>query len=67
MQNKTIKQINVNVDIDPTIIEMSGQLVNPHDFDGISLLPYITEEHENLLKRGNSKFFDSNNFQIRLL
>ena len=32
---------------------MSGQSFNPYHFDGISLLPYITEEQENYLKTGN--------------
>ena len=35
MENKTVKEINVNIDIAPTMIEMSGQTINPDDFDGI--------------------------------
>ena len=52
MENKTVKEINVNIDIAPTMIEMSGQTVNPDDFDGISLLPFVMEENEDYLRRG---------------
>ena len=54
MKNKRIRDINVNIDIAPTIIEMSGQTVNPHDFDGMSLLPLVMEERENYSNNGNS-------------
>ena len=53
MENKTVKEINVNIDIAPTMIEMSGQTINPDDFDGISLLPFVMEENESYLRRGN--------------
>ena len=53
MKNKTVKEINVNIDIAPTMIEMSGQTVNPDDFDGISLLPFVMEKNEDYLRRGN--------------
>ena len=43
--NKTVKNVNVNIDIAPTIVEMSGGTVNEHQFDGISLLPFIAEEN----------------------
>ena len=64
IQNKTIKEISVNTDIAPTIIDMSGQSFNPYHFDGISLLPYITEEQENYLKSGNFETILSHEFQI---
>ena len=44
MANKTITDVNVNIDLAPTIVEMSGQTVNPHSFDGISFLPFIQEK-----------------------
>ena len=53
MQNQRIKDINVNIDIAPTIIEMSGQTVNPHNFDGMSLLPLVMEERESYLNKGS--------------
>ena len=54
MENKTVKQINVNVDIAPTMIEISGQTINPDDFDGISLLSFImNKEQDDDIKRGN--------------
>ena len=55
MKNKTVKEINVNVDIAPTMIEMSGQKLNPDKYDGISLLPFVMDEYENRMNRG--KFF----------
>ena len=66
IQNKTIKEINVNIDITPTIIDMSGQSFNPYRFDGISLLPYITEEQENYLRTGNFEIILLQEFHIRL-
>ena len=66
IRNKTIKGINVNIDIAPTIIDMSGQSFNPYHFDGISLLPYITEEQENYLKTGNFEIILLQEFHIRL-
>ena len=59
MENKTVKEINVNIDIAPTMIEMSGQTINPDDFDGISLLPFVMEENESYLRRGNLSKFQS--------
>ena len=54
MENKTVKQINVNIDIAPTIIEISGRTINPDYFDGISLLRFIkNKEQDANLKRGN--------------
>ena len=53
MENKTVKEINVNIDIAPTMIEMSGQTINPDDFDGISLLPFVMQENESYLRKGN--------------
>ena len=44
MVNKTITDVNVNIDLAPTIVDMSGQEVEPHAFDGISFLPFIQEE-----------------------
>jgi len=51
MENKTVKDINVNIDIAPTMIEMSGQTINPDDYDGISLLPFVMKENESYLKK----------------
>ena len=53
MKNKTVKEINVNIDIAPTMIEMSGQTINPDDYDGISLLPFVMKENESYLKKGD--------------
>ena len=53
MENMTVKEINVNIDIAPTMIEMSGQTINPNDFDGISLLPFVMQENESYLRKGN--------------
>ena len=44
---------------------MSGQSFNPFRFDGISLLPYITEEQENYLSTGNDEIILSHEFHIR--
>ena len=55
MKNKTVKEINVNIDIAPTMIEMSGQTINPDKYDGISLLPFVMDEHKNRINQG--KFF----------
>ena len=55
MKNKTVKEINVNIDIAPTMIEMSGQTINPDKYDGISLLPFVMEEYKNRVNQG--KFF----------
>merc|ERR1712018_638710 len=46
MMNKTVKNVNVNIDLAPTIVEMSGGTVNEHQFDGISFLPFIKEESD---------------------
>ena len=46
MSNKTITDVNVNIDLAPTIIDMSGQEVNPQTFDGISFLPIIQEKSD---------------------
>ena len=46
MSNKTITDVNVNIDLAPTIIDMSGQEVAPHTFDGISFLPFIQEKSD---------------------
>ena len=53
MQNKTVKAINVNIDIAPTMIEMSGQTIDPEHFDGISLLPFVMEDKEKYSNIGN--------------
>ena len=53
MKNQTVKEINVNIDIAPTIIEMSGQTINPDNFDGISLLPFVMEEKDGYFTKGN--------------
>ena len=55
MKNKTVNEINVNIDIAPTMIEMSGQTINPDKYDGISLLPFVMDEYENRINQG--KFF----------
>ena len=51
MENTTVREINVNIDIAPTIIEMSGQAINPDSFDGISLLPFVMEEKDGNFKK----------------
>ena len=56
MENTTIKEINVNIDIAPTMIEMSGQTINPDDFDGISLLPFVMEEKDKYLRKNKGIF-----------
>ena len=43
MVNETVQDVNVNIDIAPTIVEMSGGTVNEHQFDGRSFLPFIKE------------------------
>ena len=53
MKNQTVKEINVNIDIAPTIIEMSGQTIDPDNFDGISLLPFVMEEKDGYFTKGN--------------
>ena len=50
--NTTIKDVNVNIDIAPTIVEMSGGTVSEHQFDGRSFLPFIKEE--NNFEKGKS-------------
>ena len=57
MKNKTVKEINVNIDIAPTMIEMSGQTINLDKYDGISLLPFVMDEYENRLNQGNQGKF----------
>ena len=52
MKNKTVKEINVNIDIAPTMIEMSGQTINPEKYDGISLLPFVMDEYANRISQG---------------
>ena len=52
MANKTINDVNVNIDLAPTIIDMSGQDLAPYTFDGISFLPFIQEKSES--KSGNT-------------
>ena len=54
MVNKTITDVNVNIDLAPTIVEMSGQEVGPHSFDGISFLSFIQEDGGAI--KGKSKF-----------
>ena len=53
-KNKTVKEINVNIDIAPTIIEISGHTIEPDDFDGISLLRYVINKKQgDYVKRVN--------------
>ena len=56
MKNKTVKEINVNIDIAPTMIEMSGQTINPGKYDGISLLPFVMDEYENRVNQGKFSY-----------
>ena len=56
MKNKTVKEINVNIDIAPTMIEMSGQTINPDKYDGISLLPFVMDEYENRINKGKFSY-----------
>ena len=46
MSNKTITDVNVNIDLAPTIIDILDQHVSPHTFDGILFLPFIQEKSE---------------------
>ena len=57
MKNKTVKEINVNIDIAPTMIDMSGQTINPDKYDGISLLPFVMDEYENRINNGKFSYF----------
>ena len=50
MVNETVQDVNVNIDIAPTIVEMSGGTVNEHQFDGRSFLPFIKEG--NIFEKG---------------
>ena len=50
----SVKAINVNIDIAPTMIEMSGQTIDPEHFDGISLLPFVMEDKEKYLNTGDN-------------
>ena len=66
MKNKTVNEINVNIDIAPTMIEMSGQKINPDKYDGISLLPFVMDEYENRINNGKfSCLFHVTFFQNR--